>query len=140
MILVACVEDRMGILFHKRRVSRDRAVYKDILEHCDSYIWMDFYSAELFAEFKSEKVRVDEQCLQKAKQGEWCFVERQWILPYRKKVEKIILYFWNRRYPSDVVWEEPMANWLLDDVETFEGYSHEKITKETYRRTGICGS
>lgn len=67
-------------------------------------------------------------------EGEYCFVEDQQVMPYEKKIEKVILFHWNRTYPGDVYWdidlEQPL--WKLVRTEEFKGSSHEKITMEVY--------
>ncbi len=43
---------------------------------------------------------------------------------------------WNRTYPSDLYFDINVQNeqWELIESEEFQGSSHEKITKEIYRR------
>ena len=49
MYLVACVDDRMGMLFHHRRVSRDKKVSQDILDMCkDKKLYIEESSAVVF--------------------------------------------------------------------------------------------
>ena len=53
-----------------------------------------------------------------------------------KKTKKIVLYRWNRHYPSDVTWEPDLASmgFALTETIEFPGTSHEKITREVYVR------
>ena len=50
------------------------------------------------------------------------------------KMEQLIVYRWNRHYPSDasfpIALEAPA--WQCCEMTEFRGYSHEKITKEVY--------
>ena len=56
MKIIVCVGDNNAMLFHNRRISRDRAVIEDILRMVSkevkkdgrARIWMNEYSAELF--------------------------------------------------------------------------------------------
>ena len=50
------------------------------------------------------------------------------------EAEEVVLYHWNRTYPSDRRFPLPLAGWTLARREEFSGSSHEKITKEVYRR------
>ena len=63
-------------------------------------------------------------------------MENHSINPYSEKVEALILYRWNRRYPFDRTLDfDPAENGLmLREVTEFVGYSHEKITKEIYEK------
>lgn len=129
MILIVCLDDKNGMMFNKRRQSRDAAVIADIVAQADgSILWMNSYSAKLFG----TGVRIDEDFLDKASQGEYCFVEGQDVSQVIDRVERIILYKWNRMYPSDVRFEMAMDGWKLDEIRDFKGNSHEKITKEVY--------
>lgn len=47
MILTACVDDRMGMLFNHRRVSQDQKVNENILAMCQNkYLYMEGLSSE----------------------------------------------------------------------------------------------
>ena len=55
---------------------------------------------------------------------------------YIEKIDKIIVYKWNRRYPADFYMDIPLIKngWQLVENYDFKGYSHEKITEEVYER------
>ena len=74
--------------------------------------------------------------MDQAAAGEFCFVEDQDITPYAARIEKIILFRWNRTYPADVYFNMELlsSGWILKETEEFEGSSHEKITEEVYTR------
>lgn len=135
MIVILCVDERGGMLFGGRRQSQDRLLRQDVLRQAaESALWMNAYSAGQFAPCP-DGVRVREDFLTQAGPGEYCFVENSDILPVLNRVEAMILYCWNRRYPFDV--RLPLAltppDWQLCEQTEFAGYSHEKITKEVYR-------
>ena len=50
------------------------------------------------------------------------------------KIEKIIVFWWNRHYPSDRKFDLDLSKWNKVSKEEFAGYSHEKITKEVYEK------
>lgn len=126
MIAIICLDDKNGLLFNKRRQSRDRAVIEDILRTCEGSIWMDEYSAGLFAN-QEERICCACDFLDKVGEG-YCFLEKQ--LPHMEKIERLIVYRWNRVYPADVFFE--MQGWHLQSFREFTGNSHEKITVENY--------
>lgn len=134
MVVVVCVEDRWGMLFHKRRVSQDRVVYQDLLESCPTCLWMQDYSAALFANLPQEKIKVADTFLQQAQKEDWCFVEKQSLKHVESAIEQVILYRWNRKYPADFYFDLDLSQWILLETKEFVGNSHEKITKEVYRR------
>ena len=101
MVIVVCMEERRGMLFNKRRVSRDTVVYQDLLNSCPQKLWMNRYSSPLFSQFPQERLGIAEDFLQQAAAGDWCFVENQRLQPYEPVIEAVVIYQWNRRYPAD---------------------------------------
>lgn len=134
MIIIACVEDRNGMLFNRRRVSRDHSVCQDMLANCPTALWMNAYSAALFADLSQDKIHVAEDFLQQAEAGQWCFVENVSLPEAVDAIEQIVLYRWNRKYPADVYFDMDLTHWQLLSTTEFVGNSHEKITKEIYGR------
>lgn len=135
MILIACVDNHMGMFFNRRRQSQDRVLRQRILDRtADSRLWMDTYSAKQFADAAAPQIQVAEDFLQKALPGEFCFVEDQAVRPFERQIEKIILYKWNRTYPADQYFDVPLANWKLKNATDFQGSSHDAITEEVYCR------
>ena len=61
-------------------------------------------------------------------------IEDSDIMPYMDKVTQIVLYRWNRRYPSDRKFPALGSEWRLVAAEDFEGNSHPVITEEVYER------
>ena len=51
---------------------------------------------------------------------------------YREKLESLVLYRWNRRYPADVYFDLDLSQWRLVSRREFSGTSHDTITKEVY--------
>lgn len=131
MNLIICLDDKNGIQFNHRRQSRDQVVCDRVLQLAkDSTLWMNGYSAKLFP---IDKVRVDENFFQSAGAGDYCFAEDADFLAYVEKIDKVIVYRWNKVYPSDVKIEKAfLAGRTLVQTEDFPGSSHEKITQEIY--------
>lgn len=132
MKVAICIDDNGGLLFNKRRQSKDKAVLADLM--CDEKkICIHSFSEKLFEEY-SEQVVVDDEFLNKAVEGEMCFVENQTLTIYEGKIEELIIYKWNRKYPADFRLDLELSKWNLIEVSEFVGNSHEKITKEIYVR------
>lgn len=137
--LIACVDDRMGMMFNHRRVSQDKAVLEDICDICGkNVLWAAPYSEKLF-EDQDVCLRISEDFLSLCKEGEFCFLEDRSIGKCEEEFEQIILYFWNRKYPADVRMDLEMESWGLKEELEFVGNSHEKITRKRYdRRKKSC--
>ena len=138
MIVIVCTEDRGGMLFNNRRVSKDRIVLQRVLKLSEGKkLWIHPFSEKLFEEESSENLYVDEKFLEKAEEEDFCFVEGENLAEYEGKITEIVLYKWNRDYPADVFFEVDLSKWRLEERKEFSGYSHEKITKEIYNRQGV---
>ena len=48
------------------------------------------------------QIRVEEDFLQKAGEGEFCFAEDADLSGEEERIQEIYLYRWNRDYPADV--------------------------------------
>ena len=137
MIPVVCVDDGWGMAFHGRRQSMDRKVREDLLADAETVrLWMNERSFRQFEAAQAGGLAVAEDFLDRAGPGEFCFVEDRPLLPWLDRIEGLVLYRWNRRYPADVYLDlkpGPPA-WRLLRREEFPGHSHPCITKEVYQR------
>lgn len=136
MKLIICVDDRGGMAFNKRRVSRDKDMVLDASEYIgDSTLFLQSYSAELFSE-SGLNIIVSENSLKFADEDDFVFLERENPVPYMSAAKEIVLYKWNRRYPFDVKMEKnPIElGFKLESVFEFKGNAHDKITREVYRK------
>ncbi len=127
----------MGMLFNRRRQTSDRNVVSRICERsAGGRLWANHYTAKLFAQSVCPQMVVDEAFLEKAGAGEYCFAENGTIALYEGRAEKIVLYRWNRIYPSDVRFPIVLDDhgWKLAKRNEFAGYSHDRITEEIYER------
>ena len=68
--------------------------------------------------------------------NDFCLIENTEVKNYINNINTIVVYKWNRIYPSDFYFDIDLNtnSWELLKTEEFQGSSHEKITKETYRR------
>lgn len=134
MTIIVCIDDRGGMLFNRRRVSRDAAVTADIAGLIPGRLWADEYSAPLFAESGVE-LSVDSDFLQKAGPDDACFVENRPIAEHLSRAGRLVVYRWNRLYPADFrldIVPEQDARLRLEQTREFAGRSHERITREVY--------
>ena len=137
MILIVCIDDKNGMLFHNRRQSQDRVLRERLLvETSDSKLWMNEYTYMQFEAAPASHIVVDDDFLEKAGCGEYCFAENLPVAFFENRLEEIILYKWNRVYPADLFFDISLekSGWKMIQSEDFSGSSHEKITKEVYRR------
>ena len=131
MNIIICVDDNNGLLFNRRRQSRDKALCeRAVALSYQSTLWMNEYSSSLFS---AESVKVDPNFLEKAGEGDYCFIENVDFTPYLNNIERIIIYRWNRAYPSDTVFDDSiLTSRMLIKSTDFVGFSHEKITEKIY--------
>ncbi len=133
MKLILCLDDRDGRTFNQRRQSRDRVLCEDVMHmvaESGGKLYLPAYSAPLFEGMSGAPICVCEDYLTCAGQEDFCFCERESVAPYRERVDTLILYRWNRHYPSDGRTELNLNEWRCTSVQEFAGNSHEKITKE----------
>lgn len=128
MTVIVCVDNNCGMLFNNRRQSRDRILVKDIASNYGN-ILVNNFSAQLFDE---NSITVCDNPLDRAGDKDTCFVENLSLLPYLSKIKNLIVYSWNRDYPSDFKLDIDLSVLPVTSVEDFKGSSHEKITKTVY--------
>ncbi len=132
MHIILCLDDRNGISFNRRRLSSDRAVCRRIAEQTQGALWMNTYSAKLFAEYP---VCIAEDFLAKAGEGDSCFVEDLTFADFADQIQTLTVYRWNRAYPADQkLPAEYLAAWHLTETCDFSGNSHDVITEEKYTK------
>ena len=138
MILATVVDDGMGMTFNGRRQSRDRILQQRILRLADGKtLWMNDYSRGLFQDkYENVRIRTDGNFLRKADAGDICFNETESLSSVEDKIEKLVLFRWNRSYPSDTKFDIDLNDglWCMESTEDFAGSSHERITMEVYAR------
>ena len=138
MKIIVCLDDNGGMAFNRRRQSRDRVLIEDIAKTVgNARLYIDKYSAPLF-ESAALKPTVSENMPSDAACGDYCFVETMKIseLFVAEDIEEFVIYRWNRVYPRDLCFDFDLQKnaFLLVSSCDFAGYSHEKITKEIYRK------
>lgn len=135
MTVILCIDNNKGLMFNHRRQSRDSVIVGDICrETAGKSLWMNAYSAKLFVE--RGNVAISDCFLELAGEGDYCFVEGTPLHEIENRIQKIILYRWNRLYPADTWLDIPLEKhgWTMIASTEFAGSSHDKITREEYVR------
>ncbi len=133
MTLIFCVDDNFGLMFNKRRQSRDSAVLEDIKNcfACEK-ILISEYSEKLFNEAGVDYI-VSESF---ENQDGICFVEDKYSPDLLSLANEVILYHWGKVYPADTKFDIELlgADFTLAEANVFKGTSHNEIKKERYTR------
>ncbi len=133
MHLITCLDDNNGMMFNKRRQSQDCLVREDIIRNLQSSkLWMNSYSARQFKDFSEDSIFIDDNFMSMASEHDYCFAENISLSPYLNDINSLILYYWNRKYPTDRYFDIDLSDWELKNTTEFAGNSHEKITKKIY--------
>ncbi len=137
MKLFVCLDEVGGMTFNKRRQSSDRVIREDMLQIVQNARFLvNSYTAKQFTEEQTSQIQIDDNCLENADKDTFVFVENIGVSDYISKIEQIIVYRWQRKYPADFFFDVDLASsdWELSVQEEIVGYSHECILKEVYKR------
>ena len=134
MTIALCIDDKNGMMFNRRRQSRDSALISDLVELCkDKRIIVNEYSLPLFRDYP-QSVITDPDPLGNAGEDDVCFIENISPDEYLSQIDCVILYRWNRHYPSDKKFTMSLSGFTLQSQKEFIGTSHDTITREVYVR------
>lgn len=134
MKLIVCLDDNLGMMFNRRRQSRDRELIADVIRNTQNEaLWISPYSAPLFGEGNSS-LRIADDPIAAAGENDYCFVENTPLPQNLDGVTELIVYRWNRLYPSDVRFVCDTSAFTLAQTHEFVGSSHDKITKEILKK------
>jgi hypothetical protein len=133
MKLIVCLDERNGLSFLGRRQSQDRALRQRMLQRTQgAALWMNAYSAAQFE--NAETIKVDERFWEQAGDEDYCFAELAPVESFLRQISCLVVYRWNRHYPSDRSFPMEALEGRLKkrSAEDFVGSSHECITEEVY--------
>ena len=139
MKLIICIDERKGMMFNKRRQSRDSVLISDVVKSykggLDERFLISEYSEELF-ENSGLEYKVKRNPMKSGKEADTCFIEDTWDREYEDKIEEIVVYNWNRHYPSDIKLDvsPEISGFKKTESLDFQGSSHEKITREIFSK------
>ena len=125
MNLIVCIANNNGIMFNKRRVSKDALLIerlKGITK--ENKVYVSEYSKPLFEGF--DNLVLSNENLTN---NDIYFLENE---GYNGNIDKIIIYKWNRDYPADKYFDIDLSSYELISTQDFQGSSHDLITEEIY--------
>lgn len=134
MTIYVCLDDTNGMLFNKRRQSRDAAVLEDIRAGIPDVLTIDPFSEKLIQGAQIPYMLAPQDLTSLPPDAHFFMeIKSDDILA---AAATVVIYRWNRRYPADVHWDFALAEWgfVLQETSEFPGKSHEKITKEVYAK------
>lgn len=133
MHIIICVDNNFGMAFAGRRQSRDRLLLEQMLKTVgDNRLFITSYSAKLF-EILPENIKVTDN-LNDIPDNAYFFVEQSIPQQILAEIQNVVLYRWNKVYPSDVKFpEDIISNKKLVSAIEFIGNSHDAITEEIYK-------
>ena len=140
MKLFVCLDEVGGMTFNKRRQSSDRIIRDDMLKIVQNARFLvNSYTAKQFTEEQINQIELDENCLEHADEDTFVFIENIGVSNYISKIEQIIVYRWQRKYPADFFFDVDLtsSDWELIEKEELVGYSHECILKEVYKKVEL---
>lgn len=133
--VAVCVCDNGGVTFLGKRQSRDRVLIADFIRSAEGKpVCISSFSKTLFADYP--EVAILPGVLDGAPDGSVCFVENEPLSAHIDEISTLTVYKWNRIYPYDKKLDvnPEREGFRLSSVSEFEGSSHEKITKEIWRK------
>ena len=132
MTIYVCLDDNDGMLFNKRRQSRDVRILEDMQTQLPGVLTIDPFSEKLIGAAGIPYVLAGETLPEDAH----FFLENRPASEVAAQADQVVLYRWNRVYPADVHWDVDLSaeGFCLQGTSEFPGKSHETITKEVYTR------
>ena len=146
MKVIVCFDQKYGIKFNKRRVTRDEQVVRNIIKTIKGQpLYIDESSEKLFREymldhepsfFERPKIYVMKDLVHFIQDNPeikgYCFLETSYWPPI-DDVTKVITYQWDREYPADEHFQaDNLKPFKRKRHEMIEGNSHDVIIKTTY--------
>lgn len=132
MKVAVCIDKEGGMMFFGRRQSMDRVLREKMLSLTSGKLYLNEFTADQFE--NKDRLHISESFLNEAGEDDLCFVEN--LTFDINKVNTLYIFNWNRLYPSDFKFNYDISSFKKVKTEKFEGYSHPKITLETYVRKG----
>lgn len=131
MKAIVCTDLDFGILFNHRRVSQDIKQREDLFQLIQNQpLVMDAATAKLYGDHPQIKI-VDDLRVS-VNDDQFCVFENDMINQYQEKIDTLIHYNWNRKYPSDCKLKLDLSKYIIKEQVEFGGKSHEKITRTIY--------
>lgn len=132
MNIIVCVDKNLGISFNHRRVSSDKTIMSDILTLTKgNTISISEFSKVIFNSYLGN-YHISEEIPNSF--SDWFFLENDTIESYQNDINTLVIYNFNRIYPSDIKLKIDLSKFDLVSSTDFPGNSHETITRIIYKR------
>lgn len=134
MVIVACIDksgnialNTNGQLNHIIFLVRLKVVSNEALLYMNSNSNLQFGFYPM--------IMVDDDFLDIAEEDSYCFVEDTDITPYINRIDKIILYKWNKNFSSKFKFDTSILdNFSIVSNKCFYGETFLKISEEIYEK------
>ena len=138
MILIFTLDDNNATQFCGKRQSTDSEVATHILDFANN---APIYMKEKSKSFFNTAIRSCSQFVfvdnfNDVPEDAVCFIEEVVSDEILNKVDLMLVYRWNRVYPSVVKDRLNLDDYTKHFIESFKGSSHNQITTELYMRKG----
>ena len=133
MTVVVATDMRGGMLFLGRRVSRDRALIADLARLQSGRLLCHPFSERYLISMGLSPI-VCEDPLGSAREDDTCFIEGLPLSPHVPSITRLIVYRFDKVYPSDVSLDiDPHAPpFRLAETRELPGYAHKTLSREVY--------
>ncbi len=136
MTVIVCIDNARGMLFNKRRQSKDEYLIDDIRRLANGkMVYISPFSEKLLNRYSLPFKALDNP-LDGRERDDIVFIENIPLKEYIEDIDRLIVYKWNRDYPADLYLDIDTKNdgFKIKSRREFAGKSHEKITREDYER------
>ena len=128
--IILTLDDKNAVSFAGKRQSKDAAVSQRI---CDIMGEAPLYMREKSVSFFND-VRPNIQPIENIEPCGVAFLEEVPSADIISNTDRIIVFRWNRNYPSLVTERVNLDGWTKTVAEEFSGTSHNNITLEVYTK------
>lgn len=131
MKVIICLDDNSGMIFGGKRQSRDSKVLEDIKNENEKIVILPFSEKLIAPSGINYEIKND---ISELKKGQCVFIENVNPQELEEKISTLVIYKWNRKYLSDMKCTLDLKLFKLEKRSELVGSSHDKITKEVYKR------
>lgn len=131
MKAIITLDNKYGYSLFGKRLSWDREIEKNVFENLaeDESLFVSPYTMKSFSE--PSQSRLISPIPDDREKDITAFFE---VDDIPSTLDELIVYRWNRNYPSDKKYNPYLHGWKRLSSEDFPGHSHNKITREVYVR------
>ncbi|MFM1515608.1 hypothetical protein [Helcococcus ovis] len=139
MNIILCLSKNKGFTFFNQRQSFDRNMISDMIMHVDNRkLYISNYTKKLFDNLKINLENIfvlDKHNKEQIGEDDFIFIEKkEELIFFENDPKEIVVYNWNREYPTDYYFEFDFSDYLKIKEECIVGNSHEEITKIVYKK------